>query len=61
VLAVNATESGHPRPASGNRPAMGYRPGAPAVNPMPMTPEMDKHVVAELGSNEKLIRAAGIK
>jgi tripartite-type tricarboxylate transporter receptor subunit TctC len=33
-----------------------------AINPMPMTPaEMDKHVVAELSSNEKLIRAAGIK
>jgi tripartite-type tricarboxylate transporter receptor subunit TctC len=33
-----------------------------AINPMPMTPaEMDKHVVAELSSNEKLLRAAGIK
>jgi len=33
-----------------------------AINQMPMTPaEMDKYVVAELSSNEKLIRAAGIK
>jgi tripartite-type tricarboxylate transporter receptor subunit TctC len=33
-----------------------------AINPMPMTPsDMDKYVVAELSSNEKLIRAAGIK
>jgi hypothetical protein len=33
-----------------------------AINPMPMTSaEMDKHVVDELGSNEQLIRAAGIK
>jgi hypothetical protein len=29
---------------------------------MPMTPaDMEKYVVAELSSNEKLIRAAGIK
>jgi hypothetical protein len=29
---------------------------------MPMTPsEMDKHVAAELGVNEKLIKAANIK
>jgi hypothetical protein len=29
---------------------------------MPMTPaDMDKYIVAELSSNEKLIRAAGIK
>jgi tripartite-type tricarboxylate transporter receptor subunit TctC len=33
-----------------------------AVDPMPMTPaEMDKHVVAEIGANEKVIKAAGIK
>ena len=33
-----------------------------AINPMLMTPaDMDKYVVAELSSNEKLIRAAGIK
>jgi tripartite-type tricarboxylate transporter receptor subunit TctC len=33
-----------------------------AINPMPMTPaEMDKYVVTELGTNEKLIKAAGIK
>ena len=33
-----------------------------AINTMPMTPaDMDKYVVAELSSNEKLIRAAGIK
>ena len=43
-------------------PAMKQRLKQLAINPMPMTPpEMDKHVVAELGSNEKLIRAAGIK
>lgn len=33
-----------------------------AVDPMPMTPaEIDKFVVNELASNEKLIKAAGIK
>jgi tripartite-type tricarboxylate transporter receptor subunit TctC len=33
-----------------------------AVDPMPMTPaEMDKHVAAEISSNEKVIKAAGIK
>jgi tripartite-type tricarboxylate transporter receptor subunit TctC len=33
-----------------------------AVDPMPMTPaEMDKHVAAEIGANEKVIKAAGIK
>ena len=33
-----------------------------AVNPMPMTPaEMDRHVIAELSANEKLIKAAGIR
>lgn len=43
-------------------PAMKQRLKQLAINPMPMTPaEIDKHVVAELGSNEKLIRAAGIK
>ncbi|HEY1311487.1 MAG TPA: tripartite tricarboxylate transporter substrate-binding protein, partial [Pseudolabrys sp.] len=32
-----------------------------AVDPMPMTPaEIDKFVVTELASNEKLIKAAGI-
>jgi tripartite-type tricarboxylate transporter receptor subunit TctC len=33
-----------------------------AVDPMPMTPaEIDKFVVKELASNEKLIKAAGVK
>ncbi len=33
-----------------------------AINPMPMTPaEMDRHVIAELSANEKLIKAAGIR
>ena len=33
-----------------------------AINPMPMTPaDMDIYVTAELSSNERLIRAAGIK
>jgi tripartite-type tricarboxylate transporter receptor subunit TctC len=43
-------------------PAMQHRLKQLAINPMPMTPaDMDKYVVAELSSNEKLIRAAGIK
>jgi len=43
-------------------PATQHRLKQLAINPMPMMPaEMDKHVVAELSSNEKLIRAAGIK
>ena len=43
-------------------PAMLHRLKQLAINPMPMTPaDMDKYVVAELSSNEKLIRAAGIK
>jgi tripartite-type tricarboxylate transporter receptor subunit TctC len=33
-----------------------------AVDPMPMTPtEIDKFVISELASNEKLIKAAGVK
>jgi tripartite-type tricarboxylate transporter receptor subunit TctC len=33
-----------------------------AVDPMPMSPtEIDQLVVKELSSNEKLIKAAGIK
>jgi tripartite-type tricarboxylate transporter receptor subunit TctC len=43
-------------------PAMQQRLKQLAINPMPMTPfEMDKHVAAELSSNEKLIKAANIK
>jgi tripartite-type tricarboxylate transporter receptor subunit TctC len=43
-------------------PAMQHRLKQLAINPMPLTPAaMDKYVVAELSSNEKLIRAAGIK
>ena len=43
-------------------PAMQQRLKTLAINPMPMTPsEMDRHVAAELGANEKLIKAAGIK
>jgi tripartite-type tricarboxylate transporter receptor subunit TctC len=43
-------------------PAMQQRLNQLAINPMPMTPaDMDKYVVAELSSNEKLIGAAGIK
>ena len=43
-------------------PAMLQRLKQLAINPMSMTPaDMDKYVVAELSSNEKLIRAAGIK
>jgi tripartite-type tricarboxylate transporter receptor subunit TctC len=43
-------------------PAMQHRLKQLAINPMPMTPaDMDKYIVAELSSNEKLIRAAGIK
>jgi tripartite-type tricarboxylate transporter receptor subunit TctC len=43
-------------------PAMQHRLKQLAINPMPMTPaDMDKYVVAELSSNGKLIRAAGIK
>jgi tripartite-type tricarboxylate transporter receptor subunit TctC len=33
-----------------------------AINPMPMTPaDIDKHVIAELSANEKVIKSAGIK
>jgi tripartite-type tricarboxylate transporter receptor subunit TctC len=43
-------------------PAMQHKLKQLAINPMPMTPaDMDKYIVAELSSNEKLIRAAGIK
>ena len=43
-------------------PAMQQRLTQLAINPMPMTPaDMDKYVTAELSSNERLIRAAGIK
>ena len=43
-------------------PAMQQRLKQLAVNPMPMTPaDMDKYVTAELSSNERLIKAAGIK
>jgi tripartite-type tricarboxylate transporter receptor subunit TctC len=43
-------------------PAMQLRLKQLAVNPMPMTPDdMDKYVAAELSSNEKVIRAAGIR
>ena len=43
-------------------PAMQQRYKQLAINPMPMTPaDMDKYVAAELSSNEKVIRAAGIK
>ena len=43
-------------------PAMQQRLTQLAINPMPITPaDMDKYVTAELSSNERLIRAAGIK
>ena len=43
-------------------PAMRQKLKQLAINPMPMTPaDMDKYVATELSSNEKLIRAAGIK
>lgn len=43
-------------------PAMKVKMKQLAVDPMPMTPaEIDKFVVNELASNEKLIKAAGIK
>jgi tripartite-type tricarboxylate transporter receptor subunit TctC len=43
-------------------PSMQQRLKQLAINPMPMTPsEMDQHVAAELGVNEKLIKAANIK
>jgi tripartite-type tricarboxylate transporter receptor subunit TctC len=43
-------------------PAMQQRMKQLAINPMPMTPaEMDKYVATELGTNERLIKAAGIK
>ena len=43
-------------------PAMRQRLTQLAINPMPMTPaDMDIYVTAELSSNERLIRAAGIK
>jgi tripartite-type tricarboxylate transporter receptor subunit TctC len=43
-------------------PAMQQRLKQLAINPMPMTPaDMDIYVTAELSSNERLIRAAGIK
>jgi tripartite-type tricarboxylate transporter receptor subunit TctC len=43
-------------------PAMQARLKQLAVDPMPMTPaEIDKFVINELASNEKLIKAAGIK
>jgi tripartite-type tricarboxylate transporter receptor subunit TctC len=43
-------------------PAMKARLKQLAVDPMPMTPaEIDKFVVSELASNEKLIKAAGGK
>jgi tripartite-type tricarboxylate transporter receptor subunit TctC len=43
-------------------PAMRQRLKQLAINPMPMTPsEMDRHVIAELSANEKLIKAAGIR
>jgi tripartite-type tricarboxylate transporter receptor subunit TctC len=42
-------------------PAMQARLKKLAVDPMPMSPaEIDKFVVKELASNEKLIKAAGI-
>ena len=43
-------------------PAMQAKMKQLAVDPMPMTPaEIDKFIVNELASNEKLIKAAGIK
>jgi tripartite-type tricarboxylate transporter receptor subunit TctC len=43
-------------------PAMQQRLKQLAINPMPMTPaEMDKYIMTELGTNEKVIKAAGIK
>ena len=43
-------------------PAMRQRLKQLAINPMPMTPaDINKYVTAELSSNERLIRAAGIK
>ena len=43
-------------------PALQTRLKTLAVDPMPMTPgEIDKFVVSELASNDKLIKAAGIK
>jgi tripartite-type tricarboxylate transporter receptor subunit TctC len=43
-------------------PVMRQRLKQLAINPMPMTPaDMDIYVTAELSSNERLIRAAGIK
>jgi tripartite-type tricarboxylate transporter receptor subunit TctC len=43
-------------------PAMKAKLKQLAVDPMPMTPaEIDQLVVKELSSNEKLIKAAGIK
>jgi tripartite-type tricarboxylate transporter receptor subunit TctC len=43
-------------------PTMQQRMKQLAINPMPMAPtEMDKYVATELGTNERLIKAAGIK
>lgn len=43
-------------------PALQARLKTLAVDPMPMTPgEIDKFIVSELASNDKLIKAAGIK
>ena len=43
-------------------PAMKAKLKQLAVDPMPMTPaEIDQLVVKELSSNEKLIKAAGVK